>query len=166
MTLVSVKRVWCCVEPACPVRTWSETSQHIAPRASLSERARREVCRRVGQDGHSVAQVAAEFGVGWATAMAAVRAYGTPLVEDPDRLEGVSELGMDETAFLAATATHSTEYVTGVVDVRAARLLDVVQGRSGKALSRLDVGPPGAVAAGDPHRRTRPVRRIRHRAAY
>ncbi len=102
---------------------------------SLSEWARREVCRRVGQDGHSVAQVAAEFGVGWATAMAAVRAYGTALVEDPDRLEGVSDLGVDETAFLAGTAAHPSEYVTGAVDVRAARRLDVVPGRSSKALS-------------------------------
>ncbi len=88
VTLVWVKRVWRCVEQACPVRTWSETVEHIRPRASLTERARREVCRRVGQDGHCVAQVAAEFGVSWATAMAAVRAYGTPLVEDPDRLDG------------------------------------------------------------------------------
>ncbi len=43
---------------------------------------------RLAADGHSVAQVAAEFGVGWATAMAAVRAYGAPLVEDPTRLRG------------------------------------------------------------------------------
>jgi hypothetical protein len=51
----------------------------------LTERARLEACRRVGQDGHSVAQVAAEFGVAWATVMAAVVEYGTPLVDDPAR---------------------------------------------------------------------------------
>lgn len=45
------------------VVTWSETSAVIRPRASLTERARVEACRRVGQDGHSVAQVAGEFGV-------------------------------------------------------------------------------------------------------
>ena len=39
---------------------------------SLTEPARAEVCRRVGQDGHSVAQVAAEFGVAWRTVMDAV----------------------------------------------------------------------------------------------
>ncbi len=66
VTLVWVKRVWRCLEPACPVGTWSETSGHIRARASLSERARREICRRAGQDGHAVAQVAREFGVGWA----------------------------------------------------------------------------------------------------
>jgi hypothetical protein len=35
-----------------------------------------------------VAAVAAEFGVGWATVMAAVREYGEPLVDDPTRLDG------------------------------------------------------------------------------
>jgi transposase len=93
--------------------------------------------RRAGgsaRDGHSVAQVAAEFGVAWATVMAAVREYGTPLVDDPARLDGVSALGVDETAFLAANGKHHTEFVTGMVDVTASRLLDVVQGRSGTVL--------------------------------
>jgi transposase len=134
VTLVWVKRVWRCVEPRCPVVTWSETSPVIRPRASLTERARVEACRRVGQDGHSVAQVAAAFGVAWATVMA-VREYGIPLVEDPDRLLGVRALGVDETAFLAANGRHHTQFVTGMVDVSAARLLDVVQGRSGTVLA-------------------------------
>src|SRR6185437_25692 len=48
----------------------------------------------------------------------------------------VIRLGVDETAFLAATAYRSTCFVTGIVDLtgRVARLLDVVEGRSGKAL--------------------------------
>ena len=136
VTLVWVKRVWRCQESACPARTWSETSLTIRARASLTERARREACRRVGQDGHSVAQVAAEFGVAWGTVIAAVVEYGTPLVDDPDRLGGVTAVGVDETAFLRATKARHTHYVTGIVDVRASRLLDVVQGRSGTVLSQ------------------------------
>jgi transposase len=68
--------------------------------------------------------------------MNAVVEYGRPLVEDPARLDGVERLGVDETAFLGANAYHSTSFVTGVVDLtgRVARLLDVVDGRSGKAL--------------------------------
>jgi transposase len=68
--------------------------------------------------------------------MNAVVEYGRPLVEDPARLDGVERLGVDETAFLGANAYHSTRFVTGVVDLtgRVARLLDVVDGRSGKAL--------------------------------
>lgn len=135
VTLVWVKRVWRCHEPACPKATWTETAAAITARASLTERARAEACRRVGQDGRSVAAVAREFGCSWATIMAAVRVYGTPLVEDPARFRGSAALGVDETSFLAATATHATEFVTGLVDLGRGRLLDVVRGRSGKCLT-------------------------------
>lgn len=136
VTLVWVKRVWRCREPLCAKVTWTETSRAIRPRASLTERARREACRRVGQDGHTVAAVAADLGAGWATIMAAVREYGRPLVDDPTRLENVHTLGVDETAFLAATATRHTVYATGMVALNGrARLLDVVEGRSGSVLS-------------------------------
>ena len=136
VTLVWIKRVWRCMEPDCPRRTWTETSEHIRPRASLTERARREACRRVGEDGDTVARVASQYGVGWETVMNAVRGFGQPLVDDPQRVDRVTRLGVDETAFLAATAYRSTTFVTGIVDLtgRVARLLDVVEGRSGKAL--------------------------------
>jgi transposase len=158
VTLVWVKRVWRCREPRCPRMTWSETSTAIRPRASLTERARVEACRRVGQDGHSVAQVAAEFGVSWATVMAAVREYGTPLIDNPDRLAGVTALGVDETAFLAANGKHHTVFVTGMVDVTGSRLLDVVQGRSATVLCQWIAAQPQpwrdgiTVAALDPFR--------------
>jgi len=102
----------------------------------MTERARREACRRVGEHGHTVAAVAAEFGVGWATIMECVRESGAPLVEDPARLAGVDTLGVDETAFLAATPTKGTVFATGIVALNGrARLLDVVAGRTGSALS-------------------------------
>jgi transposase len=136
VTLVWIKRVWRCMEPDCPRRTWTETSEHIRPCASLTERARREACRRVGQDSETVARVAGHYGAGWQAIMNAVVEYGRPLVVDPHRLDCVTRLGVDETAFLGATAYHSSSFVTGVVDLtgRVARLLDVVDGRSGKAL--------------------------------
>jgi transposase len=136
VTLVWVKRVWRCHEARCPKRTWTETSPVIRPRAAWTERARAEACRRVGELGQTVAAVAAEFGVGWATVMAAVREYGQPLVDDRHRLDGVHTLGVDETAFLAATPTAGTVFATGIVALNGrARLLDVVEGRSGTALS-------------------------------
>ena len=87
-----------------------------------------------------MAAVAVEYGVGWHTIMRAVDDRGRPLIDDPARLTGVAAVGVDETAFLAATGTHPTEFVTGIVDLTghpggAARLLEVVEGRSGKALS-------------------------------
>src|SRR3954469_14355991 len=49
VTLVWIKRVWRCGHQRCPTRTWTETSPCIAARASLTARARAEICRRVGE---------------------------------------------------------------------------------------------------------------------
>jgi transposase len=102
----------------------------------LTERARAEICRRVGAEEDSVAALARELGVSWAAAMAAVRDYGTPLVDDPARLDGVSALGVDETTFLHARPGRRTVSVTGFVDLERPRLLDVVPGRSGAAAGK------------------------------
>jgi transposase len=162
VTLVWIKRIWRCPHVLCPKRTWTETCSVIAPRASLTERARAEICRRVGEDGASVAAVAREFGIGWRTAMAAVREHGTRRVDDPQRLDGVEALGLDETTFQAASARRSTSFVTGIVDLTRgpgpARLLDVVEDRSASALaSWINKREPGwrsgiGVAALDPYR--------------
>ena len=77
VTLVWVKRIWRCPHGLCLKRTWTQTSEAIAPQVLLTERARTEICRRVGQDAASVATVARKFGIGWRTAMTAVRDFGT-----------------------------------------------------------------------------------------
>jgi len=128
------KRIWRCREPACGVRTWTEQTVVIRPRVVLTERARAEACRRVGKDAHAVAAVARDLGVGWATVMRAVHEHGTPLVEDPGRLEGVAALGLDETSFLKATRRAPTRWVTGLVDLERGRLLDVVADRTRAAV--------------------------------
>jgi transposase len=128
------KRVWRCVEPACAVRTWTEQTVQVRPRAVLTERARAEACRRVGKDAHAVAAVARDLGVGWATVMRAVTDHGRSLLEDPGRLDGVAALGLDETSFLKATRTAPTRYVTGLVDLERGRLLDVVADRTRAAV--------------------------------
>lgn len=97
------KRRWSCPEPDCSQKTWSELSEAIRPRATLTERARAECCRLVGEEGRSVAEVARSFGVGWDTVMAAEEDYGRPLVDHPDRIETVRCLGIDETSWLSAT---------------------------------------------------------------
>src|SRR5882672_5066875 len=45
--LVWAKRIWRCVEPLCATATWTETHDQIGRRASLTRRARMEICRRV-----------------------------------------------------------------------------------------------------------------------
>ncbi len=73
------KRVWSGHESTCPTVAWTESSEAMRPRASLTERARREVCRRVAEDGHAVAQTAPDYGVGEDAAMAPVAEYGEPV---------------------------------------------------------------------------------------
>jgi transposase len=128
------KRLWRCGEPSCRVETWTEQVAAIRPRAVLTERARAEACRRVGKDAHSVAAVARDLGVGWATVMRAVRDHGGRLVEDPARLEGVAALGLDETSFLKATRMAPTRYVTGLVDLECGGLLDLAADRTRAAV--------------------------------
>jgi transposase len=135
VVLIWHKRLWTCPDPVCPQGSWTEGHPAIRARAALTERARRWAFEQVGRCKRTVAAVAAELGVGWWTVMRAVVEFGEPLVDDPARLDGVSALGVDEHAFLAATATKPTTYVTGVVDItpgRPPRLLDVLPGRSGK----------------------------------
>jgi transposase len=132
------KRVWQCPHALCPKRTWTEQHPAIAPRACLTERARQWAFEQVGSRNAAVAWIARAFGVGWATIMRIVTAGGKPIIDDPHRLDGVTAVGVDETAYLRATGTHPTVYATGIADLtpgRPARLLDVVEGRSGAVLA-------------------------------
>ena len=89
------------------MNTWSETTGAIAARAVLTERARRRLAEMVNVDGDSIAGAAGEFGVGWHTANQAVADYTDPHIDDSDRLEGVSAIGVDEKRFLNATVDRA-----------------------------------------------------------
>ena len=126
--LVWRKRRWVCGDFDCPAKTFTEESPLVE--GCLTRRAAVEICRRVGQDGASVAQVARDMGVGWETAMGCVRRHGTPLVDDPGRVTVATALGIDEHKVLSASRTRNTLYATSFVDVTTGQLLDVVRGRS------------------------------------
>jgi hypothetical protein len=77
----------------------------------------------------------------------------------------VGAVGVDETAFLRASATRATTFATGIADLspgRPARLLDLVEGRSGTVLAAWLADRDAAWRAGistaslDPFRATRP----------
>ncbi len=133
--LVWKKRIWRCEQAACEAGSWRETADAILPRASLTERARIQACRRVGQAGHTVAEVARDFGVGWGAVMRAVVDHGTPLVDDLARLDGVRAVGLDESSFLKAGRWAPTRFVTSFVDIERGRLLDVIENRTAAAVS-------------------------------
>ena len=128
------KRLWRCPDPDCDIVSWTEQADAIAPRASMTERARAEACRQVGEQNRSVACVAREYGVGWSTVMAAVWDYGRGRVDDPGRTADIAALGLDEVAFLRANARRHTVFATNFVDLARGRLLDVVPGRSAKGV--------------------------------
>ena len=62
--------------------------------------------------------------------MNAVTTHGTPLVEDENRVGRVRHLGIDETTFLSATPDHRTVYATGLVDLKAKQMIDMVKGNT------------------------------------
>jgi transposase len=134
--LAWAKRRWRCPDADCAVGTWSETTDEVAPRAVLTERARRRLAEMVNIDGDSIAAAAAEFGVGWHTANQAVADHTDPDIDDEGRLDGVSAIGVDEKRFLNATPTRRTVFTTQIVDLDRGRLLDVVEGRTRHVLSR------------------------------
>jgi transposase len=134
--LVWNKKRWRCVEVDCDAKTWTETVEHISPRAVMTRRAGAEACRQVGENARPVSQLAEELGVCWWTVMAAVLEHGTPLVEDPGRVGPVRQLGVDETSWLRANRRHATLYATGLVDLDARILIDMVQGNSADDLRR------------------------------
>lgn len=134
--LVWHKRRWCCPDASCETGTFTEAQPAIAaPRAGVTDRAGRWMCRQVG-DGRPVSAVAAELGCDWHTVMEAVVAYATPLIDDPGRIGDVTALGLDETLFVREGPWNQRSWVTSIVDVtRPAQLLDVVEGRTAKAPS-------------------------------
>ena len=134
--LVWMKRRWRCADPDCEAKTWTEGSDHVAPRAVLTLRAGAEATRQVGELAMPVAVVARELGVCWWTVMDAVVLHGTPLVDDPKRVGTVRALGIDETSFLSANPERSTVYVTGMVDLRGRKMVDMVEGNAASDLRR------------------------------
>jgi transposase len=134
--LVWSKRRWRCRVRLCPARTWTERSDHVDAQAVLTRRAGIEACRQVGENARPVAQLARELGVCWWTIMNAVIEHGTPLVDDPDRVGRVTQLGVDETSFLAANRQHATVYATGLIDLGRHIVIDMVEGNSAGDLRR------------------------------
>ncbi len=135
-----IKRRWRCVDADCDAKTWTEHSAHVDAQAVLIQRAGSEACRQVGEEARAVSVVAAELGVCWWTVMNAVIEHGTPLVDDPDRIGVVSQLGIDETTYLSAKPTHPTIYATGLVDLQARVLIDMVEGNAAADLRRWTSG--------------------------
>jgi transposase len=136
VVLCWVKRIWCCPYEQCAMRTWTETHEAIAPRAVLTERAAAGAVDDVAR-GATVAGRARGLGVGWHAVNRRVLDRAAPVIDDPARLEGVTAIGVDEHVWQRSAVGRPTAFATGIVDLtpgRPARLLDLVEGRSGTVL--------------------------------
>jgi transposase len=146
--LVWRKRRWRCRESRCDAKTWTEQSAQVDAQAVITRRAGMEACRQVGELARPVSGVADEFGVCWWTIMNAVVEHGTPLVDDPDRVGAVRQLGVDETSFLRANRSHSTIYATGMVDLIDHQVIDMVRGNTAADLRRWTARVSGFLCKG------------------
>lgn len=120
---------------------WRQDSGSAAePRAKLSRRGLRWALEAIVCQHLSMARVADGLGVSWNTANAAVLAEGRRvLIDDPQRFDGVRVVGVDEHVW--RHTRRGDKYVTVIIDLTPvrdktgpARLLDMVEGRSKRAL--------------------------------
>ena len=102
---------------------------HRCPRMGLTDRAGRWATEQVGRHGRAVSEVADDLACDWHTVNDAVIAYGTALVEDPDRLGEPDAVGLDETLYVREGEYRAQCWSTQIVDVGHSRLLDIVPGR-------------------------------------
>jgi len=137
VTLVWLKRRWRCGDSDCDAASWTEDRPDIAPaRATMTQRAGVWATTQVGRHVHSVAWASQELGVAWHTVMDAVTLWGEALVSDPERVGATASIGVDETSFLAATATEGTRWVSSICDVEGHRVIDLIEGRQAPDLDR------------------------------
>lgn len=79
--------------------------------------------------GRSVNEAATALGCDWHTVNDAVTAYGTALVDDPERIGEESACGVGEVLLVRRGAYRMAALSTQLVDVEAGQLRDVVDGK-------------------------------------
>ena len=142
VVLVWVKRTWACPEATCPVKSFSEVDDELAPpRSAWTTRARWWAVSQLRREHACIAGLARQLGVAWDTTWAGVRPLLQAAADDEARFGGVHTLGVDEHIWHhVSEKTRGPKALTGMVDLTRdehgnvrARLLDLVPGRSGKA---------------------------------
>ncbi len=113
-----------------------DTSRAAEPKARLSRRGLRWALEGIVVQHLTVARIAEGLDVSWNTANDAVLAEGRRvLINDPQRFDGVTTIGVDEHVW--RHTRRGDKYVTVIIDLTGprtgkapARLLDMVEGRS------------------------------------
>ena len=134
--LVSIRRYRC---TGCGHVWRQDTSRAAEPRAKLTRTGLRWALEGIVVQHLTIARVAEGLGVAWNTANDAVLAEGRRvLIDDEQRFDGVTILGVDEHVW--RHTRRGDKYVTVIIDLTPvregtgpARLLDMVEGRSKQA---------------------------------
>ena len=90
------KRIWRCPEPSCPRLTWTEEHAFAASRAKLSARAVAWAVDSLRHDDTTVSAIARRLGVAWMTCWNAIVGNARVLIERPERVRGVTTIGVDD----------------------------------------------------------------------
>jgi transposase len=132
------KRRLVCLEALCSVRSFTQTSQAIRPRARLTERLREQVATAIAGGNRAVSEVAKEYRVSWPTAhralvAAAVRWLPAP---EPTQVLGIDETRSRSVRWILADQRwkRSDPWLTSFVDAdptRCGPLLGLAPGRTG-----------------------------------
>jgi len=128
------KRIWCCPDPDCEAKTWTEHAGLAEPRRVLTVRAQAWATNRVTALEGTPASIARGFGVSWSTVWTAVSRLGAERVQDPARVGSTEMVGFDETVMQPAHRRRRRRFVTAVVDVATGQILDVFEGRDARHL--------------------------------
>lgn len=133
------KRIWRCPEMSCPRSTWTEDHPYAPARAKLTTRATAWAVDALRHDDTTVSAIARHLGVAWDTCWSAIKTAAQTRIADPARLGNVKTIGVDEHIWRPSRISSLDKAVTVMVDLTRdpdgclrARLLDAVQGRSGK----------------------------------
>ena len=132
------KRIWRCADPHCPAGTFTETHALAPVKAKLTTRAVSWATDALSRYDTSVSALAHQLGVSWHTLWKPVKAEAEQRTTRAGRMSGVDALGVDEHLW-THTGFPGSGMVTGIIDhtrdehgIVHARLLDLVEGRSGK----------------------------------
>jgi len=133
------KRIWRCGEQRCRAGTWTEDHPYAPARSKLTARAVRWAVDALRHDDTTVSAIARHLGVDWHTAWSAIKTEAERHLSRPGRVKGIKTLGVDEHIWRPSRISSVDKAVTVMVDLTRdadgclhARLLDAVQGRSGR----------------------------------
>ena len=123
------KRIWMCPDARCDVGSWTERAALVEPRQVLTRRAVRWAVDRLTAVEGSVASLARQLGVGWATVWAQVAVAAGQTAADPRRIGPVAKLGFDETVMASASRRRRRRFITAATDAGTGQVVDVFEGR-------------------------------------